>query len=139
MWWKTYLLVSLLNVSAVTFAILSDHAVQNINILMISLYLYFICLSEFNDNWEYRSCISKVRKKSHKSHIQTDHLKNLYIQVRITKVREMILCSLSYLYLGSAAAACVEQGHNCIIAANDEQKLRMIRRWITEGEKSRKQ
>ena len=51
----------------------------------------------------------------------------------------MILCSLSYLYLGSAAAACVEQGHNCIIAANDEQKLRMIRRWITEGEKSRKQ
>ena len=50
----------------------------------------------------------------------------------------MIFCSLSYLYLGSAAAACVQQGHNCI-AANDEQKLRMIRRRITEGEKSRKQ
>ena len=51
----------------------------------------------------------------------------------------MILCPLSYLYLGSAAAACAEQGHNCIIAEKDEQKLRMIRRRITEREKSRKQ
>ena len=51
----------------------------------------------------------------------------------------MILCPLSYLYLGSVAAACAEQGHNCIIAEKDEKKLRMIRRRITEREKSRKQ
>ena len=51
----------------------------------------------------------------------------------------MILCPLSCSYLGSAAAACAEQGYNCIIAEKDEQKLRMIRRRITEREKPRKQ
>ena len=57
----------------------------------------------------------------------------------MTRVSEMILCPLPCLYLGSAAAACAEQGHNCIIAEKDEQKLRIIRRRITEREKSRKQ
>ena len=57
----------------------------------------------------------------------------------MTRVSEMILCPLSCLYLGSAAAACPEQGHNCIIAEKDEQNLRMIRRRITERDKSRKQ
>ena len=51
----------------------------------------------------------------------------------------MILCPLSCLYLGSAAAACAEKGHNCIIAEKDEQKLCMIRRRMTERQKSRKQ
>ena len=51
----------------------------------------------------------------------------------------MILCPLSCSYLGSVAAACAEKGHNCIIAEKDEQKLCMIRRRMTERQKSRKQ
>jgi len=51
----------------------------------------------------------------------------------------MTLCPLFCSYLGSAAAACAEKGHNCIIAEKDEQKLCMIRRRITERQKSRKQ
>ena len=51
----------------------------------------------------------------------------------------MILCPLPCSYIGSAAAACVEKGYNCIIAEKDEQKLRMIRRRITEREKPCKQ
>ena len=51
----------------------------------------------------------------------------------------MILCPLSCSYLGSAAAACAEKGHNCIIAEKDEQKLCTIRRRMTERQKSRKQ
>ena len=57
----------------------------------------------------------------------------------MTRVSEMILCPLPCLYLGSPAAACAEQGHNCIIAEKDEQKQRMIRRRMTQREKSRKQ
>ena len=57
----------------------------------------------------------------------------------ITRVSEVILCPLPCSYIGSAAAACVEKGYNCIIAEKDEQKLRMIRRRITEREKPCKQ
>ena len=61
------------------------------------------------------------------------------MQAKIAGVGEMILCPLSCLYSGSAAAACAEKGLNCIIAEKDEQKLRMIRRRMAEREKSRKQ
>jgi len=61
------------------------------------------------------------------------------MQAKITTVGEMILCPLSCSYLGSATAACAEKGHNCIIAEKDEQKLRMIRRGMTERQESRKQ
>ena len=61
------------------------------------------------------------------------------MKAKIARVGEMILFPLSCSYSGSAAAACAEKGLNCIIAEKDEEKLRMIRRRMTEREKARNQ